>query len=192
MDEAERWRSRGRLITRLREERMLSRSALARKAGLTTSTITYAEQGESQIRFNTLRKLADALEVDPRTLLYPDQYPHATDTVAERAIPLGPFDNIQTRSGQIDADEDRERRLRAALVLRDISVYDEELETLNTAIQGRLESQRTGEPYAIHALKSRVAMERIALLACLVESAGLLEAEESAAARQIIREALSA
>jgi tellurite resistance protein len=55
-----------------------------------------------------------------------------------------------------------------------------------------VESQRTGDAYAIHALKSRVALERIALLACLVESAGLLEAEERAAARQIIREALSA
>lgn len=189
MDEAERWRSRGRLITRLREERMLSRSALARKAGLTTSTITYAEQGESQIRFTTLRKLADALEVDPLALVYPDQNPHATDKVAETASPLA---DAPRRSGQIDADEDRKRRLRAALVLRDIFVYDEELEALNAAIHGRLESQRSGEPYAIMALERRVDLERIALLACLVESAGLLEAEESAAARQIIREALSA
>jgi transcriptional regulator with XRE-family HTH domain len=189
VDEAELWRTRGRLITRLREERLLSRSALARKAGLTTSTITYAEQGESQIRFTTLRKLAEALGVDPLTLLYPDQYPHTTDKVVE---PARPFDNDMRRSGQIDADEDRKRRLHAALVLRNISVYDEELEALNAAIHGHLGSQRTGEPYAIIALEGRVALERIALLACLVESAGLLEAEESAAARQIIREALSA
>src|SRR5215218_2029100 len=56
VDEAQR---RGRLIARLREERLWTREALAREAGVTISTVTNAEQGKVQLRFGTLRKLAN-------------------------------------------------------------------------------------------------------------------------------------
>jgi transcriptional regulator with XRE-family HTH domain len=70
---AEEMRRRGRLIARLREERLLTREQLAQEAGLTTSTISHAERGEGQIRFSTLRKLADALGVEPLVLLRPSE-----------------------------------------------------------------------------------------------------------------------
>ena len=64
----DREKKRGEIIRRLREERLLTREALAKEAGIATSTVTYAEEGQTHIRFGTLRKIARALNVDPAAL----------------------------------------------------------------------------------------------------------------------------
>ena len=58
-------------LRRLREERALSQRDLARKAGVTAVTIVHAEKG-LDTRPSTLRKLADALGVEPRELIEGD------------------------------------------------------------------------------------------------------------------------
>ncbi len=64
---------RGQLITRLREERLWTREELAKRAGVSPTTITLAESGRTHVRLSTVRKLADALEVDPQHLLHPEE-----------------------------------------------------------------------------------------------------------------------
>jgi transcriptional regulator with XRE-family HTH domain len=63
---------RGRLITRLRENRLWTREKLAREAGVSTTTVSQAETGRTLVRLGTVRKLAEALDVDPIRLLHPE------------------------------------------------------------------------------------------------------------------------
>ena len=57
-------------MKRLRNERFLSQRDLARKAGVSPTTIMHLETGESaDPRLSTVRKVAEALEVDPNTLV---------------------------------------------------------------------------------------------------------------------------
>ena len=69
MDELE---LRGRLLARLREHRLLSRSALAKRAGVNLTTISHAEEGKTRLRLSTLEKIANVLDVDPLILLHPE------------------------------------------------------------------------------------------------------------------------
>jgi transcriptional regulator with XRE-family HTH domain len=62
-------------IAWLREEQLLTRGELARKAGVSVSTITNAEEGEMSVRLSTLRKIAEALEVEPSELIHPRAEP---------------------------------------------------------------------------------------------------------------------
>ena len=56
-------------LRRLRREAALSQQELARRAGTTQETISRLEQGHHAARGRTLRKLAEALGVEPRDLM---------------------------------------------------------------------------------------------------------------------------
>ena len=52
-----------------RERRALTQRELAAKAGLTVSTVNRLENGLQEARISSLRKLAEALAVDPGALI---------------------------------------------------------------------------------------------------------------------------
>jgi transcriptional regulator with XRE-family HTH domain len=56
-------------LIRLREERVLSQRDLARMAGLAQGTVWRLENGFAQVHPSTIRKLAEALGVEPKELL---------------------------------------------------------------------------------------------------------------------------
>ncbi len=62
---------RGQLITRLREDRLWTREELAKRAGVTPTTVTQAETGRTHVRLKTIGKLAEALGVPAARLLRP-------------------------------------------------------------------------------------------------------------------------
>ena len=60
----------GEELKRLRTERFLSQRDLAWKAGVSPTTIMHLETGESvDPRLSTVRKVAEALGVDPNSLV---------------------------------------------------------------------------------------------------------------------------
>jgi transcriptional regulator with XRE-family HTH domain len=59
-------------LRRLRREAALSQQELANRAGTTQETISRLERGHNAARGSTLRKLADALGVQPRELMKGD------------------------------------------------------------------------------------------------------------------------
>ena len=65
--------ARGQLIARLREDRLWTREELAKRAGVTPTTVTQAETGRTHVRLRTLGKLADALGVPAVSLLRPTE-----------------------------------------------------------------------------------------------------------------------
>src|SRR5215210_1121678 len=75
-DEQER---RGRLIQRLRERKLWTREKLSREAGVSLTTIIDSEEGRTQMRIGTASKIANALGVDPLSILHPS----------------GPLDDVQ-------------------------------------------------------------------------------------------------
>jgi transcriptional regulator with XRE-family HTH domain len=62
----------GKRLRELRLQRMLSQSELAKMAATTQATISLFERGERTAQPRTVRKLADALQVEPRELLQLD------------------------------------------------------------------------------------------------------------------------
>jgi transcriptional regulator with XRE-family HTH domain len=60
----------GKRLRQLRRERMLSQAELARSAATTQATVSLLERGERTAQPRTVRKLADALGVEPRELLH--------------------------------------------------------------------------------------------------------------------------
>ncbi len=56
-------------LRRLRREAALSQQDLAQRAGTTQETISRLEQGHHAARGRTLRKLAEALGVEPKELM---------------------------------------------------------------------------------------------------------------------------
>jgi predicted transcriptional regulator len=56
-------------LTRLREDRVLSQRDLAKMAGLAQGTVWRLENGFSEAHPSTIRKLAEALGVEPRELV---------------------------------------------------------------------------------------------------------------------------
>lgn len=56
-------------LARLREDRVLSQRDLARMAGLAQGTVWRIENGFSEVHPSTIRKLAEALSVEPRELV---------------------------------------------------------------------------------------------------------------------------
>lgn len=63
---------RGRAMPHLRAWRMsklIGQADLARQSGVPIATLARAERGDSVVRFDTIRKLADALDMDPQQLL---------------------------------------------------------------------------------------------------------------------------
>lgn len=59
----------GKKLKRLREERVFSQRELARLAGLTHVTVWRLENGFAEARPATIRKLAEALGVEPYKLV---------------------------------------------------------------------------------------------------------------------------
>jgi len=59
----------GKRLRELRLERMISQAELAQKAGVTQAAISVYEHGGRQLQPRSVRKLADALDVEPRELL---------------------------------------------------------------------------------------------------------------------------
>jgi len=59
----------GEKLKRQRTRRALTQAALADRAGVTTATVARIERDEIEPRMTTLRKLAQALEVDPAELV---------------------------------------------------------------------------------------------------------------------------
>ena len=60
-------------LRRLRVEQFLTQAELARRASLHALTVTRLEAGTTAPSVRTLRALADALGVEPRTLASPDE-----------------------------------------------------------------------------------------------------------------------
>lgn len=56
-------------LKKFREERVLSQRELARLAGITHTTLWRLENGFREARPKTIRKLANALEVEPQELV---------------------------------------------------------------------------------------------------------------------------
>jgi transcriptional regulator with XRE-family HTH domain len=59
----------GTRLRRLRRERALSQRELSRMTGIAFDTISRLETGKQQAQPRTIRKLADALDVEPRELM---------------------------------------------------------------------------------------------------------------------------
>lgn len=55
-------------LKRIREKRALSRKDLADRSGVSESAIYRTERGETRLRPSTIRKLANALGVEPDEL----------------------------------------------------------------------------------------------------------------------------
>jgi transcriptional regulator with XRE-family HTH domain len=58
----------GRNLRRLREDRLLTQAELAERAGIALSSLVRIENDQVDPRFSSIRKLAQALDVDPREL----------------------------------------------------------------------------------------------------------------------------
>ncbi len=56
-------------LRRLREDRVLSQRELARMANLAYGTVWRIENGHPEARTSTIRKIAEALGVEPRELI---------------------------------------------------------------------------------------------------------------------------
>jgi transcriptional regulator with XRE-family HTH domain len=59
----------GRNLKAARVRRLLTQEELAKKAGVSPSTIVNIERDQTAPHFRTIRKLAEALDVDPTSLL---------------------------------------------------------------------------------------------------------------------------
>jgi transcriptional regulator with XRE-family HTH domain len=59
----------GAKLRRLRRERALSQRDLSRLTGVAFDTISRLETGKQEAQHRTIRKLAEALEVEPRELM---------------------------------------------------------------------------------------------------------------------------
>jgi transcriptional regulator with XRE-family HTH domain len=59
----------GRNLKAARVRRLLTQEELAKKAGVSPSTIVNIERDQTVPHFRTIRKLAAALDVDPTSLL---------------------------------------------------------------------------------------------------------------------------
>ena len=59
----------GERLRRLREERALRQEDLAKLAGIGQNTVNRIEKNRTEPHMTTIRKLADALEVDPAELV---------------------------------------------------------------------------------------------------------------------------
>ncbi len=58
----------GRNLKWLREDRLLTQAELAERAGIALSSLVRIENDQVDPRFSSIRKLARALDVDPREL----------------------------------------------------------------------------------------------------------------------------
>ncbi len=59
----------GRNLKRLREERLLTQAQLGEAAGVDRDQISRIERDKVEPRFSTIRKLAEALDIEPSELV---------------------------------------------------------------------------------------------------------------------------
>ena len=59
----------GHKVREIRTRRLLTQEELAEKAGVSSSTVANIETDNREPHFRTIRKLAEALDVDPTTLI---------------------------------------------------------------------------------------------------------------------------
>jgi transcriptional regulator with XRE-family HTH domain len=59
----------GENLKRVRTRRLLTQEELAERAGVSAATVVNVERNQQEPHFRTIRKLAEALNVDPTTLL---------------------------------------------------------------------------------------------------------------------------
>jgi transcriptional regulator with XRE-family HTH domain len=64
----------GDMLRELRVERALTLRALTKRSGVSYDTINKLELGQRPARLSTIRKLANALNVDPRELMKGKEY----------------------------------------------------------------------------------------------------------------------
>ena len=76
---------RGQLITRLREDHLWTREELAKRAGVTPTTVSLAEGGHTRVRLSTIGKLANALGVPATRLLRPTEEKELTPSGKDEA-----------------------------------------------------------------------------------------------------------
>ncbi len=60
-------------LREVRMMRLMTQAQLAIRAGMTPASISRIETGRSKARISTVRRLADALGVDPRDLVFPQE-----------------------------------------------------------------------------------------------------------------------
>lgn len=58
----------GRNLKRLREDRLLTQAELAERAGVALSSLVRIENNQVDPRFSSIKKLARALDVEPKEL----------------------------------------------------------------------------------------------------------------------------
>lgn len=58
----------GRNLKRLREDRLLTQAELAERAGIALSSLVRIENDQVDPRFSSIRKLAQALDAEPKEL----------------------------------------------------------------------------------------------------------------------------
>ena len=63
------WAMDGARLKRIRKERLLTQHELSRMTGVAQDTISQLETGKREARPLTIRKLAEALSVEPRELM---------------------------------------------------------------------------------------------------------------------------
>jgi transcriptional regulator with XRE-family HTH domain len=59
----------GRKLKAIRTRRLLTQEELAERAGVSAATVVNVERNNQEPHFRTIRKLAEALNVDPTELL---------------------------------------------------------------------------------------------------------------------------
>jgi transcriptional regulator with XRE-family HTH domain len=74
------------IVRRLREERGLSQTELAKKTGLQPSAISHFETDRRTPSFDNLRRLSDALNVSVDHLIGRDDLPTAAGPLADRVL----------------------------------------------------------------------------------------------------------
>ena len=82
-----------------RAERLLGIKTLARKAGVANTTIIGIEHGEQVAMFRTIRRLSDALEVDPKEVR------EFADAIRRRGSPTRSREGAQPPSDRGGAHE---------------------------------------------------------------------------------------
>ena len=60
-------------LREVRMMRLMTQAQLAIRAGMTPASISRIETGKGKARISTVRRLADALGVDPRDLIVPQE-----------------------------------------------------------------------------------------------------------------------
>ena len=60
-------------LREVRIRRLMTQAQLAMRVGMTPASISRIETGRSKARISTVRRLTDALNIDPRDLLFPQE-----------------------------------------------------------------------------------------------------------------------